>query len=80
MQAGDQTSSSAVKVTFNRSFDTDTQSCPSTSDNSNDVLMTTKDKTKLGDIVTAKGVVHIDKDFGAGYTYKVLVEDATLQK
>jgi hypothetical protein len=45
----------------------------------NDVLVTTTGSAKLGDIVTAKGVVHTDKDFGAGYSYKVLVEDATLQ-
>jgi hypothetical protein len=45
----------------------------------NDVLVTTSGSAKLGDIVTAKGVVHTDKDFGAGYAYKVLVEDATLQ-
>ncbi len=45
----------------------------------NDVLVTTTGAAKLGDIVTAKGVVHTDKDFGAGYSYKVLVEDATLQ-
>jgi hypothetical protein len=45
----------------------------------NDVLVTTSAAAKLGDIVTAKGVVHTDKDFGAGYAYKVLVEDATLQ-
>lgn len=51
----------------------------SDSDNSNDVLVTTNDQAKLGDVVIAKGVVHTDKDFGAGYSYKVLVEDATLQ-
>ena len=45
----------------------------------NDVLVTTAGSAKLGDIITAKGVVHTDKDFGAGYAYKVLVEDATLQ-
>lgn len=45
----------------------------------NDVLVTSSSPAKLGAIVTAKGVVHTDKDFGAGYSYKVLVEDATLQ-
>lgn len=50
-----------------------------TGDN-NDVLVTTADQVKLGDTVTFKGVVHTDKDFGAGYTYKVLIEEATLQK
>ncbi len=45
----------------------------------NDILVTSKSEAKLGDIVTAKGVVHTDKDFGAGYAYKVLIEDAVLQ-
>jgi hypothetical protein len=52
----------------------------SASDNSNDVLVTTQGQAGLGDVVTAKGLVRTDKDFGAGYSYKVLVEDAILQK
>jgi hypothetical protein len=52
----------------------------SAKDNTNDVLVTTKDQTKVGDVVVAKGVVHTDKDLGSGYSYKVLVEEATLQK
>jgi len=52
----------------------------SAADNTNDVLVTTVNPAKLGDVVTAKGVVHTDKDFGAGYSYKVLIEDATLQQ
>ena len=52
----------------------------SASDKSNDLLVTTKDTAKLGDVVTVKGVVRTDKDFGSGYSYKVLVEDGTLQK
>lgn len=46
---------------------------------SNDLLVTTSQETRLGDIITIKGTVRVDKDFGAGYAYKVLVEDATLQ-
>ena len=44
-----------------------------------DILVTTKDRTKVGDIVTAKGTVRANKDFGAGYAYKVIIEEATLQ-
>jgi hypothetical protein len=51
----------------------------SASANTNDLLVTSKSQAKLGDIVTAKGVVRTDKDFGAGYVYKVLVEEATMQ-
>ena len=46
----------------------------------NDVLVTTANQAKAGDVVTVKGVVRTDKDFGAGYSYKVLIEEATLQK
>lgn len=48
-------------------------------DNSNDLLITTADATQVGAVVVAKGTVRTDKDFGAGYAYKVLVEDAKLQ-
>jgi DNA/RNA endonuclease YhcR with UshA esterase domain len=45
----------------------------------NDVLVTTSGSAKLGDIITVSGAVSTDKDFGAGYAYKVLIEDATLK-
>lgn len=48
--------------------------------NTSDLLVTTANQAKVGDIVTMKGIVHTDKDFGAGYAYRVLIEDATLQK
>jgi hypothetical protein len=46
----------------------------------NDLIVTTKEELKVGDIVTMKGVVRTDKDFGAGYVYKVLVEEGKTQK
>jgi hypothetical protein len=49
-------------------------------DGTNDVVVTTKDETKIGDIVLVKGIVRTDRDLGSGYKYAVLVEDATLQK
>lgn len=48
-------------------------------DNTNDILVTTTTQAKLGDVVTVTGVVRTDKDFGSGYSYKVLIEEATLQ-
>jgi hypothetical protein len=45
----------------------------------NDVLITSMDAVKVGDIVTAKGTVRTDKDFGSGYVYKVIVEEATFK-
>jgi hypothetical protein len=46
----------------------------------NDVLVTTTEQAKIGDIVTAKGVLRTDRDFGSGYSYKAVVEEATLQR
>lgn len=51
----------------------------SAADDTNDILVTTVNDAQLGDVVTVKGIVHNDRDFGAGYAYKVLIEEATLQ-
>jgi len=40
----------------------------------NDILVTSHDTAKAGDIVTAKGTLYKDKDFGSGYKYSVIVE------
>jgi hypothetical protein len=45
----------------------------------NDLVVTTQDAPKVGDVVTAKGTLHKDKDFGAGYKYRVIVEEATVK-
>jgi hypothetical protein len=45
-----------------------------------DVLVTTQDETKIGDVVIASGTVKTDVDLGSGYSYKVLVEDAKLSQ
>jgi hypothetical protein len=45
----------------------------------NDVLVTSTSEVKLGDVVTAKGFVRTDKNFGSGYAYKVILEEATFQ-
>jgi len=52
----------------------------SATDHTNDVLVTTKDQARIGDVVVVKGIVHTDRDLGSGYSYKVLVEEAALQK
>jgi hypothetical protein len=51
----------------------------SAADNTNDILVTSGVQVKVGDVVTVKGTVRTDKDFGAGYAYKVIIEDAVLQ-
>jgi len=49
-------------------------------DNTNDILATTTENAEPGSVVLVKGVVHTDVDLGSGYQYKVLIENATLQK
>ena len=46
----------------------------------NNLVVTTQDDPKVGDVVTAKGILSMDKDFGAGYKYKVIVEEATVKQ
>ena len=45
-----------------------------------DITVTTKSTAAVGDVVMVKGTVKLDKDFGAGYTYAVILEDARLSK
>lgn len=46
----------------------------------NDITVTTQDTAAVGDVVTVKGVVHLDKDLGSGYAYPVIIEDAAVTK
>jgi len=45
-----------------------------------DLTVTTAATVKAGDIVTFKGKVTLNKDFGAGYFYKIIVENAEIIK
>ncbi len=44
-----------------------------------DLVVTTTDEAQEGAIVTVTGVVAADKDFGAGYRYRVLLENAKVE-
>jgi len=44
----------------------------------NDITVTTDMSAKVGDIITVEGVIALDKDFGAGYLYRIIMEDAQL--
>lgn len=46
----------------------------------NDLTVTTGDKVGVGDVVVVKGTVRVDKDFGTGHPYPVIVEDAKVSK
>jgi len=40
-----------------------------------DLVLTSQQQPKVGEILVAEGVLAADKDFGAGYRYKVIVEE-----
>lgn len=42
----------------------------------NDLTVTTSSTAKVGDTVLVSGVITTDKDFGYGYKYPVIIEDA----
>jgi hypothetical protein len=50
------------------------------SDPAADLTVTTADTAAVGDVVTARGKVAIDQNFGSGYAYSVLVEKASVTK
>ncbi len=45
-------------------------------ENTHDLVITTKAEPKKGSIVTMEGTLHANRDFGAGYKYQAIIEDA----
>ena len=43
-----------------------------------DLTVTTQANVKVGDIVVFEGVINLNKDFGAGYSYDIIMEEAKL--
>lgn len=48
--------------------------------NERDLTITTNEEVKEGDIVTFKGTIVLNKDFGAGYVYEIVLEEGILVK
>ncbi|MCL1980105.1 MAG: DNA-binding protein [Proteobacteria bacterium] len=48
--------------------------------NYHDLVVTTQEDPGEGNVVTIEGTLAADKDFGAGYRYDVLIEDAKIEK
>jgi hypothetical protein len=44
----------------------------------NDLTVTTQDAVHVGDQVVVTGLVTVARDFGAGYSYPLILEDATV--
>jgi len=46
--------------------------------NSNDLIVTSKQTARVGDQVTISGIVVTNRDFGSGYFYPLLIEEASI--
>lgn len=46
----------------------------------NDLTVTTQDLVHVGDQVVATGLVTVARDFGAGYAYPLILEEATVSE
>lgn len=44
-----------------------------------DLTITTSEVVKVGDVVIFEGVITLNRNFGAGYSYDVIMQDAKLQ-
>lgn len=44
------------------------------------IVFTSKELPKVGDVLTATGTVSVDKNFGSGYVYPIIVENASFTK
>jgi hypothetical protein len=49
-------------------------------DGTNNLVVTAQDMAAVGDKVTVSGTVVLDQDFGFGYHYPLLVEEASVTK
>lgn len=45
----------------------------------NDITITTDQKTTIGEIISVTGTLITNKDFGAGYKYEVIIEEAKIK-
>lgn len=46
----------------------------------NDLTATIQEEVKIKDVITLEGIITLDKDFGAGYFYDVIMENAQIVK
>ncbi|PIE90345.1 MAG: DNA-binding protein [Acidobacteria bacterium] len=50
------------------------------SQGTHDLVVTSQELPKVGDVVSMAGTLYYEKDFGSGYSYKVIVEEASIVK
>lgn len=46
----------------------------------NQLTVTSQDTADVGDVVEVTGTLAVDRDFGAGYTYPIILEKAAVSK
>jgi len=44
-----------------------------------DLVVTTQEAVAVGNVVVFEGIISLDVDFGSGYTYEVIMEDASVK-
>lgn len=50
----------------------------SADDKTNDLTITTDSRAAVGDVITVRGILTADKDFGFGYKYALIIEGAAI--
>ena len=45
----------------------------------NDLIITSQDLPKEGDLVTARGTLYNNIDFGSGYRYSLIMQDGSVK-
>jgi len=45
----------------------------------NNLVVTMQEEPKVGSVITISGTLNKNKDFGSGYKYNVIVEQATIK-
>ena len=43
-----------------------------------DLTVCTEETVKTGDVISVEGIITLNKDFGFGYFYEVIMENATI--
>ena len=48
-------------------------------DGTHDITVTSNGAAAVGDVILVEGKVTLDKDFGSGYRYALILEDAVIK-
>jgi hypothetical protein len=48
-------------------------------ENNYDIVVTTKDISEMGKVIVVEGTVELNKDYGSGYSYPIVIENAKVK-